>query len=373
MGTRVSPDAYPGWYGTKGLYLHTAPANPQAWDFEPCVAALTCRHIILKGVHDVGTVYRDDASPEAQLFVNQETGAEMDIAKEIEAKIQNERRTREDVEMYMLRQPNRQRDASLRILEYAAHGARREASMARRAQQVLKYTHGTSIRMGHLLFAQEYSAALPFSATVSSPETAPSFSVGPWLRDYALVQIDKGICTRRVRNRLPMTWEFICDEAQTRNGVAIPPGAWGVDSENEAVLSTEIVPEREILMFYEAKKPVGKLGAASGLTFGVVNNLKSLVRHPHFVDNDVVNVKDVPTWEICVVNPMQKQAGPVASHQLAFARGSDSGAAVWDMTGRAVGILTGGVGGELVDTTYVTSLERILDDMKSSGIKARIL
>ncbi|KAL2754288.1 hypothetical protein ACRALDRAFT_2060201 [Sodiomyces alcalophilus JCM 7366] len=108
---------------------------------------------------------------------------------------------------------------------------------------------------------------------------------------------------------------------------------------------------------------VGKFGY-HGLTFGVVNGVESVIRSP-----GINNAADeIPAWEICVISATKQSRDP-------FSKGSDSGSALWDLTGRVMGMMTGGLGDSetsVVDTTYVNSIERILQDLEDSGIKATL-
>ncbi|KAL2760151.1 hypothetical protein ACRALDRAFT_205838 [Sodiomyces alcalophilus JCM 7366] len=79
------------------------------------------------------------------------------------------------------------------------------------------------------------------------------------------------------------------------------------------------------------KRIVGKYGGESDLTFGIMNDVKSVTRHLS---------TNIPTWEICVIIVFHPETGP----QQAFSLPSDSGTAVWDLDGRIVGIVSAGVG-----------------------------
>lgn len=90
----------------------------------------------------------------------------------------------------------------------------------------------------------------------------------------------------------------------------------------------------------EEQKVVGKFGGKTGLTFGTVNEVKSVVRSTGFM------ILDALAWEICVVGS--------GSHS-AFSSPRDSGSAVWDL--RRVGY----------NLPRTTSLDRIIRDLEAEG------
>ncbi|OHW89891.1 hypothetical protein CSPAE12_11522 [Colletotrichum incanum] len=117
---------------------------------------------------------------------------------------------------------------------------------------------------------------------------------------------------------------------------------------------------------------VGMRGQKSGLRFGLFNQVKSVVRRVY---------SDGPTFlsrECCVV-------ADSADSSSIFTKKGDSGACVFDLEGRAVGMVTAGIErGDLlqgnddygldraVDVTYVTPMEWLLADMKACGLSMEI-
>ncbi|KAI1270908.1 hypothetical protein F5Y07DRAFT_393159 [Xylaria sp. FL0933] len=71
---------------------------------------------------------------------------------------------------------------------------------------------------------------------------------------------------------------------------------------------------------------VGKRGSKTGLTFGIKSGVEAVIRHPS------VGSEDVYAWEMLIV--------PEEAYNVFSARG-DSGAAIFDTTGRVVGLVTG--------------------------------
>ncbi|KAK1969321.1 hypothetical protein LY78DRAFT_630161 [Colletotrichum sublineola] len=116
---------------------------------------------------------------------------------------------------------------------------------------------------------------------------------------------------------------------------------------------------------------VGMRGRTSDLKFGIVNQVKSVTRRP-FQDG-----RKFLSKECCIV------AVGVSGE---FTRPGDSGACVFDLNGRAVAMVTGGIsreqasqGGDnyglnyAMDVTYATPMEWLLEDMKACGLSMEIL
>lgn len=118
---------------------------------------------------------------------------------------------------------------------------------------------------------------------------------------------------------------------------------------------------------------VGMRGRTSGVRFGEVNQVKSVVRR---VSHDGI---PLISREVGIVAERFKPSQP-------FARKGDSGACVFDLKGRAVGMVSGGIKREEVlkedddcihdlpaDVTYFTPMESILADMKACGLSMEIV
>lgn len=365
IGARLAPDAWMNYAGTKGVYLRVAPTNPEDWSFEPCTAILTCRHVVFRFGSDKGKLYRWDGQPASQHFVSQDVPRSENIQQQVKDTIQAAKFAQESLDRYLMRFPNPEEQGRRRFLEQKAEEARLDAEQAKLVDRILAQAKDLTVRVGHVLFAQELSTMPP--AIASSQSAHLSFSDGPWLRDYALVQVSDSVHARKPRNRLPISWEALRSEVwkQCRKGT-LSYTFKERSTNQEAILSSDIVPEQEIWDWLQDQRIVGKFGGMSDLTFGIMNGVKSVTRHLS------TNIRQgVPTWEICVINPFRPKTSP----QHAFSVPRDSGSAVWDLDGRILGIVSAGVGAdkELLDTTYVTCMDRILRDMEDSGIQATIL
>ncbi|ROT42951.1 hypothetical protein SODALDRAFT_347798 [Sodiomyces alkalinus F11] len=363
IGTRIRNDATPSTTGTKGIYLNVAPANPHIWTFEPCTAALTCRRVVFRGKDDSGKVYHWDGQVSTRQFISQDTGVS-DIAHKIEKKLIEEGKRVNRLALFSLKYDSGQHEDQRTDLEDEVYEISRQADAARAARSILDMTHeDTSIQIGHVLFAQELSTAFPrtsMSSSASSSQLSPAtYTRGSWLRDYALVQVSGEVHTRPAKNRLPINY----DKLRKKLDGSVPEYPrrkfTGDATEGNAVLSSEVVPDGKA----GKRRVVGKFGV-HGLTFGFVNGVKSVIRK-----RQIHNVVDEHVaWEICVVSTDRVNSS-------AFSRGSDSGSAIWDLKSRVLGMITAGLGDpatSIMDTTYATSMERILQDLEASGIKATL-
>lgn len=229
---------------------------------------------------------------------------------------------------------------------------------------------GLTIDVGHVLFAQNI---------ISTP-ASPALD---WVRDYALVEMWTGVHPREPINRLPISFielENRLTKCYRKNELRNDPlgSFWEQSDEVNAILSAQIVvPEDEIKTFQNLKKKeknkdeaqmiVGKFGAATGLTFGTVNKVKSVTRLPTVIGRVMV------TWEICVVGPVH-EPGINKGIPTCFSIAGDSGSAVWDLKGRVLGLLASRLEQEGVpDTSYITSLDRIIRDLEAEGAKVTLL
>ena len=102
-----------------------------------------------------------------------------------------------------------------------------------------------------------------------------------------------------------------------------------------------------------------KRGAASGLTVGRLNTIRSVVRY-YFNGKLGQSTREVAVY-------------PRNSKSDAFSEPGDSGSVVIDGKGRIAGILTGGAGDtKLSDCTYVTSINFIVQRLQEHGFRPNI-
>lgn len=372
IGTRFTPDHR---FGTKGLYLNVAPTKPAVWSFKSCSAVLTCRHVVFRTNRDHGEAYRWDGQPATRIPVNQNTGDD-DIARQIRNTITDANKSRANFDIHQAKYPNNEKPQIRQQLELDARNAEVTSKIAKVAEHILAQTNpetDMSICVGHVLFAQKYCVADSTTLNPLSPPLIEPYSGGCWVRDYALVEMSDNVHGRDPTNRLPISCGGLQVELQGDFAAYLSLDFWQRSTGENAVLSSEIVPDSETMNFKDDQRIVGKVGAKTGLTFGIVNEVKSVTRSLELKEKS----QKSEAWEICVINPVTASTRSEGRTQTVFSATSDSGAAVWDLDGRVLGILGGGLGqseedGGRADTTYVTSIDRIIQDLATSGITATL-
>ncbi|KAJ2925752.1 hypothetical protein H1R20_g11342, partial [Candolleomyces eurysporus] len=121
---------------------------------------------------------------------------------------------------------------------------------------------------------------------------------------------------------------------------------------------------------------VGKRGGATGLTFGKANNLPSLRTYDLSSSNNTASTMTASTMkfralEWGVFPPEPEPWGPQYREDLSA--GGDSGATVFDVENRIVGMLTGGSGTrDYVDIAYVMPGESIVEEISRRWKKVNI-
>lgn len=107
---------------------------------------------------------------------------------------------------------------------------------------------------------------------------------------------------------------------------------------------------------------VAKYGAAGGFTFGVGDALKSYLR-------DATSLGLGWSHEWPIISTMLER-----NRSATFSEKEDSGACIWDMQRRPVGILTAGNGwNRSNDVTYAQPLERLLTDIQDHGFDVSLV
>ncbi|RXW17462.1 hypothetical protein EST38_g8403 [Candolleomyces aberdarensis] len=116
---------------------------------------------------------------------------------------------------------------------------------------------------------------------------------------------------------------------------------------------------------------VGKRGGATGLTFGKANNLPSLRTYDFSSLDGTASTTKFRALEWGVFRPEPEPWGPLIRED--FSVGGDSGATVFDVENRIVGLLTGGSGTrENVDIAYVMLGESIVEEIGRRWKKVNI-
>lgn len=212
----------------------------------------------------------------------------------------------------------------------------------------------------------------------------PAFGIGTTkrgeqrLRDWALIELDQKKHSTKLdllQNRV-MAPKWLNSSLQ---GVVL--AEFGISDYHTLLLDDHsntmpllgTIPEREI---YDGRCQedcraldaraimVLKYGGKTGLTVGLANQVKSVLRFPH-EDNPVGELSE----EWCIV----KVPGQSAT---TFSQPGDSGACIWDIHGRIGGMISAGLKNVLkpeLDITYATPIEWLLEDIQKHGFNIELL
>lgn len=241
--------------------------------------------------------------------------------------------------------------------EVAFEEVNQEVSAATmRLDNVRRLTTPSSRIIAHTLYAPPLGLAPSHSSLTNAR----------WVRDWALLELHARKHTTNLLDlRNQVSLRPVINFEEVRNSFRLA-GLDTIPRSAGVMKLAGVIPEEEILSSADTLV-VGKYGATTGLTYGVSNNAMSLRREPQGLVFE-------PVEEWCVFGLPSEHGRPDA-----FSRPGDSGSAVWDAkTGRIGGLLIGGRGvkdevtGHIVDWTYVTPMERLLHDIKSSGFNVSI-
>lgn len=195
-----------------------------------------------------------------------------------------------------------------------------------------------------------------------------------YLRDWALIRLDEAKFAQTPTNRVYIhrerqgEMERGSDLADIEEYLSRRKDKNGMANLQGTVPPSEQYPRKSIR--------VAKVGASSGWTFGITNELPAVVRTP----DDVEAI----AWEWVVLSPHRWM-----THTRSFSQPGDSGAAVFDFRGRVLGFIgsgfdpasTGGSNGEtearreddmafresrrwFVDLGFVTPVEAVFEDIR---------
>ncbi|RFU77549.1 hypothetical protein TARUN_4699 [Trichoderma arundinaceum] len=342
LGTKIAMKHMDFLAGTKGLYLSLPPSSTGG---EPRILAMTCRHVVI------------DAEKEGlKTYHRQESGGFKEV-------IQIDQPTYMDTVKYLRKQATGSRnDAD----EYSRLGEDKYADSLEdvvRSAMTLEgamapFEAASSRVFGQLLFSPEFAYA-----------TDPSRGT-KWLRDWALIELLPNCHQaplRSIKNKVYIGTRSKFKEL-AREGKAgweglpepkCPPVIDGcIELQRVVVPMDEIFkPTHTAKYFDEPAMFVAKYGARGGLTLGLGNTLKSVVRHVNNVDGTRSSTSE--EWAIISVNG-------AFDRQAAFSKRGDSGSCVWDMERRPAGIIGAGCNmNGMNDITYAQPLERLIRDIKA--------
>jgi hypothetical protein len=190
-----------------------------------------------------------------------------------------------------------------------------------------------------------------FGHVVFAPPISVGISVGGYLEDFAIVEVDTSkIDADSFRGNVMDLGTQIEPGDFTRMMHPHPKNSKSFTYPPDRLLPLRgIIPENEIrnpTMLDRNSDPcimVTKSGSTTGLTIGRANNIFSYVRHYFSDDKSEISME----WAIL---PFDSKSGP-------FSAKGDSGSVIADGTGRMGGLLTGGAGAtSSTDITYATPL-----------------
>ncbi|KAG4289692.1 hypothetical protein FPRO06_04514 [Fusarium proliferatum] len=215
-----------------------------------------------------------------------------------------------------------------------------------------------------------------------SPECSPSTSTPnvTWIRDWALVELhpdrhetalselkNRVVAGPRANGQLfqALFHELSADHLTHFEGRFVDYPT------NTYELTRPVAQKREVRQPFEAARNqkneppmvVAKFGPTTGLTFGVANEAKSILRK-------ILAGETVVSDEWCIVG--QKKKGLCRD---VFSSKGDSGACILDMYGQVAGMLTSVMEAQnedAFDITYATPIEWLLKDIRSYGLEVTL-
>lgn len=221
--------------------------------------------------------------------------------------------------------------------------------------------------IGHLLYAPAYEARQHSLASKLHQDRVSSLGLtGRWLPDWALAELHQDkyeALLHEINNRVHFPDDKLSElkanlatEAPT---IQVRPD---IDQRTKTLLLRKVIPASELFFPDTTRKDtipamlVGKHGQRTGLTFGFANAAKSILRRRF--DKDTIGTK-CDSWFIVNIKP-----------KVPFGQPGDSGACIWDMSGRIGGmVLQGTEPGHPMPRTYAIPVEWVLDDIRSRGFE----
>ncbi|WQF82059.1 Putative peptidase S1, PA clan [Colletotrichum destructivum] len=337
LGTSIASLDQPYREGTKGIYLRRAGGEPDE------VFALTCRHVC---------------------YDESETGCLLPREKSLPGKsvIQLSERTRKalvaDLEDLKYQ--------SVKVLrgEGKAEGESHDDKIITECQ---RNVNEISAVLQHFTLREALEARV-----LGDVAYASEYAVGSsgHLSDWCLIRLRADSHERRLSelsNRVYIDGR----ELESHFGALV---LCIKDLDHDGTLHIQgIVAASEFQKPTRSCRIVGMSGRTSGVTFGEVNQVKSVVRRVAHDGTPLIS----------------REFGVVAERMQKydhFAGKGDSGACVFDLKGRVVGMVSGGIKREEVlnedhdyihnlpaDVTYFTPMESILADMEACGLSMEIV
>ncbi|KAK6225732.1 hypothetical protein QIS74_01779 [Colletotrichum tabaci] len=337
LGTSIASLDQPHREGTKGIYLRRTGGDPDE------VFALTCRHVC---------------------YEESETGCLLPREKSLPRKsvIQLPQRTRKALVADL--EDLKYQSAKVLRGDGKATGESYDDKIITECQQNV---NEISAVLQHFTLREALEARILGDVTYASEYAVGSSGL---LSDWCLIRLRADSHERRLSelsNRVYIDGK----ELERLFGAIL---VLIKDLDHDGTLHIQgIVAASKLQNPTRFRRTVGMSGRTSGVTFGEVNQAKSVVRRVSHDGTPLIS------REVGVVAEERPKCDP-------FARKGDSGACVFDLEGRAVGMVSGGIKREKVlkedhdyihdlpaDVTYFTPMESILADMKACGLSMEIV
>jgi hypothetical protein len=342
LGTKISMKDSASTVGTKGLYLALSPSSGG----EPRVVALTCRHITLNPGTEGLQEYRHQQSQPFKEVIQVPQPEYEEILENLPDGIETYRYWATDASNA------KRHEDELRYKEIAD-------KLESLGQFMVRYKTPSSRVFGHLLYSPELGNA------------SDSVNVAEWLRDWALIELLPSrhqAQLSELKNKVFV--ESIYSLIHISNRAKMRSGAMLLVDHDGVLLEKTVVPmEKLFTPPDDADDPdkkaliVMKYDATEGLTFGLSNTLKSIIRHTGIGGREFISEE----W--CITS-----ATPANERQIAFSLKGDSGSCIWDKQHRVAGIMTAGCGmNGINDVTYAQPIERLLADIRAHGFDVSLV
>ncbi|KDN61741.1 hypothetical protein CSUB01_10814 [Colletotrichum sublineola] len=338
LGTSIASREVPYREGTKGIYLRRAGGGPDQ------IFALTCRHVCY--LESEGCLLPKEKSLSSKSIIHLPERTTERLVKEL-----NERR--DDLIEGLRREeakgePYNQGDNKPRSDKIATYQQAILETDRLLQNFILREDLDTRV-FGYVAYASDYVVR-----------------TSKCLSDWCLIRLEAESHERRL--------------SELSNRVYIGPQSLSTlfprtvrvrDPDHDGTLHIQDVVAVSELQNTKRKLTVGMRGRTSDLRFGLVNQVKSVTRRV------LIDGEAFLSQECCIVADRVN---------CAFSERGDSGACVFDLEGRAVGMVTSGITRDEVlqgnddygldramDVTYATPMEWLLADMKACGLSMEIL
>ncbi|CAJ0538688.1 Ff.00g066780.m01.CDS01 [Fusarium sp. VM40] len=321
IGTSIAAGKDPEIERTKGAYLRLKDSGD--------ILSLTCRHVIFNGEPNLEYRHKDSA-PRTVIQPGNET---------LKAGIK-------DVKLELV------------IIEKLADKAREKdfdtnATKKKRLEALLARLEKMGPRtIGHVRFSPKY-------------EFTESQAGLRRFRDWALIELHQDMHQTPIKALKNVVWAedrrktFLLMAGNSRKSVKELPFTIQYEGDNRVKLEGHFTEAELEKPQFESPGPdpdldamvVAKYGKTTGYSSGLRNTVLSVLRNPPA--GGIQGTSD----EWCIIGAID-----CGGRRFTFSNKGDSGACIWDMHGRVVGMIIAGVGSQeareqTFDATYVTPMD----------------